>query len=156
MLDILLRDGDLVTGKYGDISLCEDESEDVIQTASNNILLRYGDNKFHEELGNKVYNRRKKANQSGIDIIQAECIDAIYNDSRIREIKQINVTLLDDANCSVDYILIYAKTIEEAQVDDVSDEDVVDILETYDEPAEVLVEVNGRTYINAFNVKGGE
>lgn len=147
MLDILLRDGDLVASKYGDISPCEDESEDVVQTANNNILLRYGDNKFHRELGNKAYSNRKKANQSGIEMIQSECINAIHNDDRIREIKQISVTLLDDASCSIDYTLIYAKTVE----DDIQDEDI-DMLETYEEPDEVLIEVNGRTYISAFNI----
>lgn len=137
MIDILLRNGDLVAGRYGDISLCEDESEDIVQTANDNILLRYGDNKFHKELGNKIYARRKKANQSGIEMIRAECINAIRHDHRVKEIKRINVTLLEDANCSVDYILIYAKTNTESDI-------------------ETLVEVNGKTYISAFNIEGGE
>lgn len=137
MIDILLRNGDLVAGRYGDISLCEDESEDIVQTANNNILLRYGNNKFHQELGNKIYARRKKANQSGIEMIRSECINAIHHDYRVKEIKRINVTLLENANCSVDYILVYAKT--DTQSDN-----------------EVLVEVNGRTYISAFNIEGGE
>lgn len=164
MIDILLRDGDLVADKYGDISLCDDESHDVVQTANNNILLRFGGNKFHKELGNKVYNRRIKANQSGIEMVQAECIDAITNgDPRIREVKQVIVTLLEDANCMVDYIVIYAKTKEvvqeEEDIDDdinTDENDIVDTIEVVDEDEEELIEVDGRTYINAFNMEGGE
>lgn len=153
MLDILLRDGDLVADKYGDILSCEDENEDVVQTANNNILLRFGGNKFHKELGNKAYDRRKKFNKSGIEMIQEECINAILNDGRIREIKHINVALVDKGECSVEYVLIYAKTIESIVADDNND---VDTLRTYDEPDEVLVEVDGRVYVNAFNIEGGE
>ena len=165
MIDILLRDGDLVADKYGDISLCDDESHDVVQTANNNILLRFRGNKFHKELGNKVYNRRIKANQSGIEIVQAECTDAIINgDPRIREVKQVIVTLLEDANCMVDYIVVYAKTKEvvqeEEDVDDDTstddEEDIVDTIEVVEEEEEELVEVDGRTYVNAFNMEGGE
>jgi hypothetical protein len=150
MLDILLRDGDLVAGKYGDISLCEDENEDVVQTANNNILLRYGNNKFHKELGNKVYNLRKKSNQSGIEMIQAECINAIHSDNRIREIKRVDVTLLGKASCSVDYTLVYAKTTDRQ-----TNTNENNMMDTYDEPDEILVEVSGRSYINAFNIGGG-
>lgn len=128
MLDILLRNGDLVASKYGDIVSCMDEDEDVIQTANNNILLRYGNNKFHLELGNKIYGRRVKSNQGGIEVVQAECISAILNDSRIKEITQVNVTLLENATCMVDYILVYTRTNDG-----------------------ILAQVDGRTHINAFN-----
>lgn len=155
MLDILLRDGDLVADKYGDITMCGNESDDVIQTANDNIMLRFRGNKFHQDLGNKVYNRRIKANQNGIEMVQAECTDAILNgDPRIREVKKVNVTLLEDATCMVDYVLVYAKTKEETPLEDTdTDVDSIDVVEEEDEE---LVEVDGRTYISAFNMEGGE
>ena len=134
MIDLLLQDGDLVADKYGDIMLCTDENSDIIQMANKNLLLRFKGNKFHENLGNKIYGRRIKANQNGIEVVRSECINAIINsDPRIREVKQINVTLAEDANCMVDYVLTYIKS-------DTSE----------------LVEVDGRTHIDAFNMKGGE
>lgn len=181
MIDILLRDGDLVADRYGDILLCHDESEDIIQTANNNILLRYKGNKFHNELGNRVYNNRIKSNEGGIAIIQSECINAIMNDPRVRDVSSIDVTILEDAMCKIDYVLTYAKTIE-IPVEDNEDEDMdttdtnpdvdvdvdtdinldededievldaVDMLVAYDEPEEVLIEVHGKAYINAFNI----
>lgn len=166
MVDVLLRDGDLVADRYGDISLCANESDDVIQTANNNIMLRFGSNKFHTDLGNKVYSRRIKANQSGIEIVQAECTDAIINgDPRIREVKQVIVTLLENASCMVDYIVVYAKTKEEVisdeddedeDIDSDEDEDIVDTIEVVEEDEEELIEVDGRTYVDAFNMEGGE
>lgn len=159
MIDMLLRDGDLVADKYGDISLCIDESEDIIQTANHNILLRYGTNKFHKELGNLAYNNRVKANEGGIQIIQEECINAVLNDSRIREVKELNVTLLADGACLVDYVLVYAKTIEttieEDDIDDTPSDpelDAVDILEVQEEVEDILIEVDGRSYVGVFNI----
>lgn len=96
MVDILLSDGDLVVDKYGDIMICNGEDADVSQTANNSIMLRFGGNKFHDSLGNKVYNKRIKLNNSGISIIRSECISAILNgDSRVREVKYIAVTIPD-------------------------------------------------------------
>lgn len=178
MIDILLRNGDLVADRYGDISLCESENEDVVQTANNNILLRRGGHKFHKELGNNAYNNRIKANETGIEIVQAECENAILNDPRIREVKQVDVTLLDNAICMVDYVAVYAKTVEEpyededneeddvvvednsndkdedTDMDEDEDMDAVDMLEVQEEIEEILIETTGRQYINAFNIGG--
>jgi hypothetical protein len=132
MSDLLLYNGDLVADKYGDITLCIDEDSDVIQMANMNILLRFNSNKFHDYLGNKVYDRRIKANLNGMEIIRTECTNAIMNsDPRVKKVKQINTTLSDNAVCIVDYILIYEKS---------------DTTE--------LVEVDGRTQIDAFNMGG--
>ena len=155
MVDMLLYNGDLVTDKYGDILLCTDESNDVIQTANNNILLRFGGNKFHKELGNRIYNRRIKASQNGIEIVQAECMEAIINgDTRVREVKRVIVTLLENASCMVDYILVYAKTKE--VISDRDTETNVDTIEVINEEEEELIEIDGRTYINVFNMEGGD
>lgn len=134
MSDLLLQGGDLVADKYGDIALCVDEDSDILQMANLNILMRFKGNKFHENLGNKVYNRRIKANQNGIMIVREECINAIMNsDPRIKEVRQATVTLADDASCIVDYVVAYVRS-------DTSE----------------LVEVDGRAYVDAFNMKGGE
>lgn len=160
MIDVLLVNGDLVANKYGDIMACADESDDVVQTANNNILMRFGGNKFHDSLGNKIYSKRIKANQSGIETVQAECANAIINgDPRIRDVKQVIVTLLDNARCMVDYVVTYAKTKEEVLEEDDEDDDVetdVDTIEAIEEEEEEIVEVDGRTYISAFNMEGGE
>lgn len=136
MNDLLLYNGDLVADKYGDISLCADENVDITQMVNKNIMMRFGGNKFHKNLGNKVYNRRIKANQNGMEIVKSECISAIMNsDPRIRRVDQINVTLSEDADCIVDYILTYAKSVNGT-------------IE--------LVKVDGRAYADVFNMKGGE
>lgn len=133
MIDILLQDGDLVADKYEDIMLCQDEDNDIIQTVNNNIILKLKGNKFHENLGNNIYSRRIKANQNGLEMVKSECINAIMNsDPRIKEIKQIDVELSDNASCSVNYILLYTNENGE------------------------LSQVDGRSYIDAFNMKGGE
>jgi hypothetical protein len=133
MSDLLLQDGDLVVDKYDDIMLCTDENSDIIQTVNMSILLRLGGNKFHEDLGNNAYNRRIKASQNGLEVIRSECIDAIMkSDARVREIRQIDVELGEDASCIVNYVITYINENEE------------------------LTQTDGRTYIDAFNMKGGE
>ena len=132
MNDLLIQNGDLVADRYGDITLCTDENNDIIQMVNKNIVLRFGGNKFHKHLGNKVYSKRIKANQNGMEIVRAECINAILNsDSRIKKVKQINIALGDDANCIVEYVLTYATS-----------------------NGGELINVDGRAYINAFNMKG--
>lgn len=158
MIDILLRDGDLVASKYDDISLCADEDNDIIQAANNNILLRFRGHKFHSELGNKAYNRRIKANQNGIEMVRTECTKAIMNsDPRIREVRQVTVTLMEDASCLVNYILVYAKTKEIISTNNTNiGGDIVDTIKPTKTEEEELVEVDGRAYINVFNMEGGD
>lgn len=134
MSDLLFQNGDIIVDKYGDISLCPSEDIDILQMANNNIMLRFGNNKFHNNLGNKIYNKRIKANANGIETVKSECINAIINsDPRIRKVEQINVTLADDANCIVDYVLVYINS-----------------------DTKKLTKVDGRVYIDAFNMEGGE
>lgn len=107
MSDLLLKNGDIVISNNGDISLCEDEFHDITQIANNNIMTRFGDHMYHQELGNKIYNQRIKANLNGMEIVKSECIDAILNgDERVSDVKEMNVTFNNDASCDVDYILI--------------------------------------------------
>ena len=107
MLDLLYTDGDLTANKNGDLQLCIDEYHDIIQTANNNIMMRYGHNKWHDKLGNKIFTMRIKANQHGIEEVARECTDAIINgDTRVKEVSHMNVTIGDRAMCIVDYGLI--------------------------------------------------
>lgn len=107
MLDLLYNNGDLKADEYGDLVLCADESVDVIQMANNNILLRLGHNKYHNELGNGVYIDRIKANSSGLNDVKDQCIRAIVNgDNRVMDVLQMNVIMDGDGpSCIVDYKL---------------------------------------------------
>lgn len=106
MLDLLYNSGDLKADEYGDLVLCGDESADIIQTANNNILLRFGHNKYHSELGNGIYTQRIKANEGGLNEVADECTRAVLNgDSRVKEVLQMNVTMGENASCIVDYRL---------------------------------------------------
>ena len=107
MLDLLYNNGDLKADEYGDLVLCSDESADIIQTANNNILLRYGHNVYHENLGNKIFTERIKANEGGLNEVADECKRAIIEgDSRVVEVIAMNVTMGENATCIVDYKLL--------------------------------------------------
>lgn len=107
MLDLLYNNGDLKADEYGDLVLCSDESADIIQTANNNILLRYGHNVYHKNLGNKIFTERIKANEGGLNEVADECKRAIIEgDSRVVEVTAMNVTMGENATCIVDYKLL--------------------------------------------------
>lgn len=107
MLDLLYNNGDLKADEYGDLVLCSDESADIIQTANNNILLRYGHNVYHENLGNRIFTERIKANEGGLNEVADECKRAIIEgDSRVVEVTTMNVTMGENATCIVDYKLL--------------------------------------------------
>lgn len=107
MLDLLYTNGDLTVDENGDLQLCVDEYHDIIQTANNNIMMRFGHNKWHNQLGNKIFTMRIKASQHGIEEVAQECTDAIINgDTRVKEVSYMNVTVGERATCNVDYRLI--------------------------------------------------
>lgn len=107
MLDLLYNNGDLKADEYGDLVLCSDESADIIQTANNNILLRYGHNVYHDNLGNRIFTERIKANEGGFNEVADECKRAIIEgDSRVVEVTTMNVTMGENATCIVDYKLL--------------------------------------------------
>lgn len=107
MLDLLYNNGDLKADEYGDLVLCSDESADIIQTANNNILLRYGHNVYHDNLGNRIFTERIKANEGGLNEVADECKRAIIEgDSRVVEVTAMNVTMGENATCIVDYKLL--------------------------------------------------
>lgn len=133
MLDLLYNNGDLKADEYGDLVLCSDESADIIQTANNNILLRYGHNAYHEDLGNKIFTERIKANEGGLNEVADECKRAIIEgDSRVVEVTTMNVTMGENATCIVDYKLL----VNGYEGNDYS--------------------IDGRVQVNPFNTESGE
>ena len=116
MSDIALINGDIATSNSGDILIIDDDA-DVIQMAVNNIMTIQGDNEFHTEIGNTVYNNRFKMSQRGLEDIANRCKNAILNDSRVRNVLEIiakNASTVDNYGlCEVSFVLltIYGKQL---------------------------------------------
>lgn len=105
MIDIMMNgNGDIVTTESGDIALVVDNSDDIIQSANNNILTRLGENIHHPNLGNDVYNKRIKYTDSGLRMIESYCTSAILQDSRIKNVENI-LAIRGDTNtdCIIQY-----------------------------------------------------
>lgn len=104
--DIKFANGDIVVSN-GDICLCNDENEDIIQMANNNINLIYGDNIYHTDIGNAIYGQRIKANDTGLATVEFECKQAILRgDDRVSDVDTITAVLGENASCIVSYVLI--------------------------------------------------
>lgn len=150
MADLKCKDGDLVASEYGDLVLCDMsgdtyEDEDVIQTANNSILLRFGRNKYHNDLGNNIYNRRVKASETGLLMVAEECENAILNgDSRVQEVIDVTVTTGENGQCNVQYRLLYLPSQYDDPEEDDEDEDE-------DDDDNKTREVFSSLYIDAFN-----
>ena len=143
MADLKCQNGDLVASEYGDLVLCDMggdtyEDEDVIQTANNSILLRFGRNKYH--------NRRVKASETGLSMVVEECENAILNgDSRIQEVIDVTATTSENGQCYVQYRLLYLPSQYEDSEDDEDEED------DGGEDDNKTREVFSSLYIDAFN-----
>lgn len=104
--DIKFANGDIVVSG-GDICLCSNEDEDIIQMANNSINLIYGDNIYHTDIGNAIYGQRIKANDTGLATVEFECKQAILRgDDRVSDVDTITAVLGENANCIVSYVLI--------------------------------------------------
>ncbi len=146
MQDLVYNSGDLSIDNTGDLSICSEEDIDVIQTANNSIYLRYGHNKFHNDIGNKVYTKRIKLNDSGIEEIIEECTEAIIDgDDRVIEITSMKITQSEDDEYRyiVDYGLIYQVSVDDSVEDDYDEDDSSgdydeddDVYQDYDEDEE--------------------
>lgn len=91
MADIYIGDdGDLVATAYGDIAIIGDD-DDILQMAINNVRTILGENQFHPEIGNNVFNRRMKVIDSDAETIAKDCINAIKQDDRVRAVKSIEI-----------------------------------------------------------------
>ena len=66
MSDVALINGDIAPSNFGDIMIVNDD-DDIIQMAVNNILLVYGTNEFHPDMGNMAYNNRNRNSIKQLD-----------------------------------------------------------------------------------------
>lgn len=106
MQDIKFANGDIVVSN-GDICLCSNENEDIIQMANNSISTIYGDHIYHTDIGNTIYGQRIKANDTGLAAVEFECKQAILRgDDRVSDVDTITATLGENASCIVSYVLI--------------------------------------------------
>lgn len=95
MSDIMLINGDIVISEINDISTVDDNN-DIVQQACHNIYTKLGENQFHTKLGNKVYGKRLKYNESSADVISQLCEECIYQDERIDNVISVDVTMTND------------------------------------------------------------
>ena len=91
MSDIMINNGDIVFTTFGDIMIA-DGDDDIIQSAIHNIMTIYGENEFHNELGNTVYNSRYKISKTNLISIQDACKRAIIEDPRLKSVPIIIAT----------------------------------------------------------------
>lgn len=110
MIDVGYNNGDIAISQYGDIILCPSEDSDVIQMANNHIRLMLGHNKYHKDIGNEVYGRRIKWNDTGRDIVAECCSTAIMQDPRINTIDDIVVEYGKNHEAIVSYTVTYSPT----------------------------------------------
>lgn len=71
MIDVAMKNGDLIVSDYGDLLLHLSDDDNVIQMANNAIHAIKGESIFHPQNGNDAWNRRLKLSQSGFDTINA-------------------------------------------------------------------------------------
>lgn len=107
MADIYLENGDLAATMFSDIAIVEGDDE-ILQMAIHNIRTIYGENQFHDEIGNKVYGRRLKVVDSDADVIVKDCINAIMQDDRIQSVTEMSVYSdeYDRHNLEIQFILL--------------------------------------------------
>lgn len=123
MTDLYMSNGDLVANVFGDLVVCSDERNDIIQSVNNMILTRLGENIYHTDIGNDIFNMRVKASDSGIEQVTEESKIAILKDPRISD-----VSYIDTVRDGSDYIVKYIAT----SVNGLTINGVVNITSLYD------------------------
>lgn len=91
MADIYLDNGELASTMFGDIAIVSNEDDDVLQMAIHNIRTIYGENQFHDDIGNKIYERRLKVIDTDADTIVKDCTNAIMQDDRVQTVQDMLV-----------------------------------------------------------------
>jgi hypothetical protein len=89
--DIMLVNGDLIASVTGDIALVTD-SDEIIQMAINNMNIVYGELSGDPTRGNMIFTRRVKLSPSGLRQVEADCKNAILQDTRIADVPYIRAT----------------------------------------------------------------
>ncbi len=100
--DIQMITGDIVLSDSGDLNIVS-EDRNIIQSCNHMIFLRFGENEFHPDLGNRAHGKRMKLNVSGMEEIKNDCMNAMLLNHRIKDVVEINVVPMGDHDCRIDY-----------------------------------------------------
>lgn len=108
MADIYLDNGELASTMFGDIAIVTNEDDDVLQMAIHSIQTIFGENQFHDSIGNKVFSRRLKVTDLDADIIATDCSNAILQDDRVRSIQDMKIYAddKDKHNLEIEFTII--------------------------------------------------
>lgn len=83
MIDILMNDNDIVFSN-GDVQLVADDGC-ILQSAIDNITIKYGEMMRHDNRGNMIYGRRMKLTDISLPQVEQDCISAILYDTRVAD-----------------------------------------------------------------------
>lgn len=109
MIDVAMKNGDLVASDYGDILLHLSDDDNIIQMANNAIYTIKGENIFHPGYGDDAWNKRLKISQSGFDTVNACVKEAILHGvPEVSEVVSVNSAKSEEnvGECVVSYILL--------------------------------------------------
>ena len=108
MIDMALRGGDLVVSTNGDISLLNNDDNNIIQMANSAISTIKGENIFHLSYGNDAWNKRLKISDSGFRTVEVCAKEAILNAvSEVSEVSNIEAIKGDEyGECIIKYTLL--------------------------------------------------
>lgn len=106
MIDVMMNSRDLVATEFGDIALVQSNNNDILQSVNNNLLTVKGENIFHPDVGNDVFNRRLKLSDTHIEIIKNDCKNAILFDNRVSDVKSIIIDDIGSGIYDVTYVIV--------------------------------------------------
>lgn len=90
MADIYLDNGELAPTMFGDIATVDGDDE-ILQMAIHSIRTVLGENQFHTDIGNKIYERRLKVMDNDADTIVHDCSTAIMQDDSVQQVVEMKV-----------------------------------------------------------------
>ena len=108
MIEVAMRDGDIVVSDLGDIALHLADDDNIVQMANAAIYTIKGENIFHTEFGNDAWNRRLKLSDSGYRTVEACAREAILHYSEeIHDVVSITAEKGSANNeCNISYTLM--------------------------------------------------
>lgn len=106
MADIYLDNGELAPTMFGDIATVDGDDE-ILQMAIHSIRTVLGENQFHIDIGNKIYERRLKVMDNDADTIVHDCSTAIMQDDRVQRVVEMKVYRddVDRHNLDIEFTL---------------------------------------------------
>jgi hypothetical protein len=102
--DISLVSDDVGVSPTGDVQLIGGDNN-LLQTAFNNMKIRYGESEYHPTRGNMIFSRRLKMTEADMAQVEQDCKNAILFDSRVADVPYIKVTQADNYGCYVQFKL---------------------------------------------------